>query len=154
MLKYLNTLVTFSEIPDEITLCINITGCPNRCPGCHSPFLWENKGKDLSQRTLEQFIKENSGISCVCLMGGDQDPFIINLLGEVIHKTGKKSAWYSGKEEISPEIDLKNFDFIKVGPYIEELGGLDNPITNQKFYKVVGTTLEDITYKFWKNKSI
>ena len=154
MLKYLNTLVTFSEIPDEITLCINITGCPNRCPGCHSPFLWEDKGKDLSQRTLEQFIKENSGISCVCLMGGDQDPFIINLLGEVIHKTGKKSAWYSGKEEISPEIDLKNFDFIKVGPYIEELGGLDNPITNQKFYKVVGTTLEEITYKFWKNKSI
>lgn len=150
MLKYITTAITFAEIPDEITLCINITGCPNRCPGCHSPFLWENKGKDLSQRTLEQFIKENSGISCVCLMGGDQDPFIINLLGEVIHKTGKKSAWYSGKEEISPEIDLKNFDFIKVGPYIEELGGLDNPITNQKFYKVVGTTLEDITYKFWK----
>lgn len=27
MLKYLNTQVTFAEVPDEITLCINITGC-------------------------------------------------------------------------------------------------------------------------------
>ena len=28
MLKYLNAPVTFAEVPDEITLCINITGCP------------------------------------------------------------------------------------------------------------------------------
>ena len=27
MLKYLNTQVTFAEVPNEITLCINITGC-------------------------------------------------------------------------------------------------------------------------------
>ena len=35
MLKYLNTQVTFSEIPDEITLCINITGCKVGCEGCN-----------------------------------------------------------------------------------------------------------------------
>ena len=154
MLKYLNSPITFAEIPDEITLCINITGCPNRCPGCHSPFLWEDKGKDLSQRALEQLIQENSGVSCVCLMGGDQDPSTINLLGEVIHKCGKKSAWYSGKSEIANEIDLNNFDYIKIGPYIEEKGGLSNSNTNQKLYKIIGTNLENITYKFWKNESI
>lgn len=150
MLKYLNTEVTFAEVPDEITLCINITGCPNRCPGCHSQFLWEDKGKDLTQRALERMIRENSGISCVCLMGGDQEPDIVNLLGGVIKHAGVKSAWYSGKTEIPAEINLYNFDYIKIGPYIEERGGLDNRNTNQKFFKVVGTVLEDLTSKFWK----
>ena len=28
MLKYVDTLVTFSEIPDEISLCINVSNCP------------------------------------------------------------------------------------------------------------------------------
>ena len=36
MLKYLDTMVTFSEIPDEVTLCINLTNCPYHCPDCHS----------------------------------------------------------------------------------------------------------------------
>ena len=44
MLNYLNTGVVFQEIPDEVTLSINITGCPSRCPGCHSQYLWENIG--------------------------------------------------------------------------------------------------------------
>ena len=68
----------------------------------------------------------------------------------IIKHTGKKSAWYSGKSEIANEINLNNFDYIKIGPYIEEKGGLSNSNTNQRFYKVVGTILEDITYKFWK----
>lgn len=154
MLKYLNAPVTFAEVPDEITLCINITGCPNRCPGCHSQFLWEDTGKDLTQQALEQLIIDNSGVSCVCLMGGDQDPETINFLGGIIKHNRKKSAWYSGKSEISKGINLNNFDYIKIGPYIEEKGGLSNSNTNQRFYKVVGTILEDITYKFRKNEGI
>lgn len=44
---------------------------------------------------------------------------------------------------------------IKLGPYIEELGGLDNPKTNQRLYKIVKDsdsiwTFEDITNMFWK----
>ena len=27
-LKFVDTMVTFSEIPDEITLCFNISNCP------------------------------------------------------------------------------------------------------------------------------
>ena len=48
MLKYYNYMVTFSEVPDEISLCINITGCPIRCTDCHSKFLWENIGKEIT----------------------------------------------------------------------------------------------------------
>ena len=157
MLKYVDTMVTFSEVPDEIALCIDISNCPCHCKGCHSPYLAQDIGKDLTQRALERMIQDNKGVSCVCLMGGDADPSIINMLGEVIHKQDKKSAWYSGRQELSDKIDLANFDFIKLGPYKEEHGPLNNPNTNQRFYEVNRLSklppkfiLSDITNKFWK----
>jgi len=36
MLKYTTAQVVFSEIPDEITLAINLSNCPIHCPNCHS----------------------------------------------------------------------------------------------------------------------
>ena len=44
MLKYVNTGVVFQEIPDEVTLAVNLSGCPCRCPGCHSRYLWQDVG--------------------------------------------------------------------------------------------------------------
>ena len=87
-------------------------------------------------------------------MGGIQEPEYINELAFFIrNKYPKlKIAWYSGLSEFSNNINLNNFDYIKIGPYIEEKGGLSNPNTNQKLYKIIGTDLEDITYKFWKNE--
>lgn len=38
-MKYSDAQVVFAEVPDEITLAISISGCPNRCPGCHSQHL-------------------------------------------------------------------------------------------------------------------
>ena len=32
MLRYINTDIVFQEFPDEVTLAINISGCPCRCP--------------------------------------------------------------------------------------------------------------------------
>ena len=150
MLKYVDTAVTFAEIPDEISLCINISNCPCHCEGCHSAYLAKDIGTDLTQRALEQFIKENEYVTCISLMGGDSDPSIINLLGSVIHMRGKKSAWYSGRQELSDKIDITNFDYIKLGPYIKNKGPLNNPNTNQRMYKVIDSKLEDITNKFWK----
>ena len=154
MLKYITTAITFAEIPDEITLCINITGCPLQCKGCHSPFLWEDTGEFLTIEMLDYLICKNNGISCICFMGGIQEPEYINELAFFIrNKYPKlKIAWYSGLSEFSNNVNLNNFDYIKIGPYIEEKGGLSNPNTNQKLYKIIGTNLEDITYKFWKNE--
>lgn len=158
MLKYLNTEITFAEVPDEITLCINITGCPNHCPDCHSQFLWEDTGTELAEEILVDLIKKNEGISCVCFMGGDQDPAEVNALAIYVRKyfPNLKIAWYSGNSNISNKIYLINFDYIKVGPYIEKLGGLDNPSTNQRFYKIMHSEVTDkmldITNKFWKNE--
>ena len=158
-MKYLDYAVTFSEFPDEISLCINISNCPFHCPGCHSPELWKDKGIELSQRKLEKLISENEGISLVGFMGGE--PSIVNMLAEVVHKKGLKVGWYWGGNTIPKEINTKWFDYIKIGPYIQEKGGLDNPNTNQKFY-AKGSTLHkmdansemlyDVTYKFWKHE--
>ena len=155
MLKYLNTQVTFAEVPDEITLCINITGCKNGCKNCHSSYLAQDIGTELTFNEVRKLIKKNSGISCIALMGGDAEPDKINTLASFIinHYNSIKVAWYSGRQELSNHIDLCNFDYIKLGPYKEEFGPLNSRTTNQRFYKVSDGELIDITSKFWKHET-
>ena len=72
MLKYLNTDIVFQEVPDETSLAINITGCPCRCPGCHSPYLWADTGRPLDANAIDCLMAEHGkGITCICFMGGD-----------------------------------------------------------------------------------
>ena len=152
MLKYVDTLVSFSEAPDEITLCINITGCKIGCKNCHSPYLAEDIGNILNLQALTSLIDSNNGITCVCIMGGDANPSEVDDIAQDIKEyyPKLKVAWYSGKQELSKDINLEFFDFIKLGPYIEELGPLNSKTTNQRFYKIENNKLIDITYKFQK----
>ena len=151
-------MVVFEEIPDEITLAINITNCPCHCQGCHSKFLWKDVGTELTFEELERLIKENDGITCVCFMGGDANPKEINDLATYIsakNMCGYKSlkiGWYSGKDELSEDIDIRLFNYIKLGHYDEKFGGLDKETTNQRLYKIAHDkeSLIDITSKFWK----
>ncbi len=155
MLKYTDTEVVFKEVPNEITLAINISGCPIHCSGCHSPELWGDIGDPLTDEAVENLIKKNRGISCISFMGGDNEPTEINRLASVVKYDHPelKIAWYSGREEISHSIELSNFDFIKVGPYIGSKGGLDIVGTNQVFYEVRKSgELIDITNKFLKER--
>ena len=151
MLKYVDTLVSFQEVPDEISLCINISNCPCHCEGCHSPYLAEDIGTELTWNELEKLIKNNIGISCVCFMGGDSCPDYIEQLALFIKYQSwypLKVAWYSGKSSIPKDLDISLFNYIKVGPYIPKLGGLDKETTNQIMYKVDNGNLIDITYRF------
>ncbi len=154
MLKYVNTGVVFQEIPDEVTLAINISNCPCRCPGCHSSYLWQNVGTPLSAMELENLIRQCGGnITCVAFMGGDSEPAYINTLARFIHRThpSLKVAWYSGRQRVSSLVQRADFDYIKVGPYIAHLGCLKERSTNQRLYKrVVGDNFTDITHLFWK----
>lgn len=151
MLKYVDAKVVFAEVPDEVTLAINISNCPCQCKGCHSSYLAQDIGTELTFSELRRLIKHNIGISCIAFMGGDSEPKRIDALASfVTNHYQLKVAWYSGRQELSKEIDLQNFDFIKLGPYIEELGPLNSRTTNQRFYKVNGKELVDITSKFWK----
>lgn len=159
MLKYVDTKVTFSEVPDEITLCINLSNCPHNCEGCHSPYLREDIGTWLTHAQIESLIQRNEGITCVCIMGGDAEPLYVKQTMSCIKDVfpNLKTAWYSGSEEMPNVIsdNLEYFDYIKVGPYIKERGPINKRTTNQRMYKVVQVNnnykLLDVTYKFWKN---
>ena len=160
MVKYYNAMVVFEEIPNEITLAINITNCPCHCKGCHSKFLWEDKGISLTTEELDLLIDKNDGITTVCFMGGDAEPEIINVLAEYVHEIRHlKVGWYSGRDAYYKNIDFNYFDYVKLGHYDEELGGLNKETTNQRLFKITHEKLEDgvkklsfedITSKFWK----
>jgi anaerobic ribonucleoside-triphosphate reductase activating protein len=151
MLKYVDAKVVFAEVPDEVTLAINISNCPCQCKGCHSSYLAQDIGTELTFNEVRKLIKKNSGVSCIAIMGGDAEPDKINTLASFIinHYNSIKVAWYSGRQELSNSIDLSNFDYIKLGPYKEEFGPLNSRTTNQRFYKVSDGELVDITSRFY-----
>ena len=155
-MKYTGVEITFAEVPDEITLCINISNCPCHCTGCHSPYLAEDIGEELTEDSLHKLISSNEGITCVAFMGGDSSPYEIKDLAMFIRVTYPKLkiAWYSGRETIPNGImlNLQDFDFIKLGPYKEEFGPLNSKTTNQRMYRVHNSELEDITNKFWREQ--
>lgn len=156
MLKYVDTLVSFQEVPDEISLCINISNCPNNCERCHSAYLKEDVGTPLTLLEVSELINKNKGISCVAFLGGDSEPDHINSLAIWVRADfpNLKIAWYSGKSYIPTSIQMANFDYIKVGPYKEECGPLTSKSTNQVMLKIEQeegrSLITDITSKFWK----
>lgn len=154
MLKYVNTGVVFQEIPDEVTLSINISNCPCHCPGCHSKYLWGDVGSVLDFCAIDSFIaKYGSDITCVCFMGGDAEPLSVCHLAEHIRTEYPhiKVAWYSGRQRIPSHIDKSKFDYIKIGPYLAHLGSLKSRTTNQHLYKRVKDKFVDITSRFWRS---
>lgn len=163
MLKYVDVKVTFAEVPDEVTLAINISNCPCQCKGCHSSYLAQDIGNKLTFDELLKLYSKNSGVTCISFMGGDSEPAYINKMAEVLREgeLPVKIAWYSGRQELSKDINLEYFDYIKLGPYIEEFGPLNSRTTNQRFYEVEpfdevipgDFVLSDITDKFWKHTS-
>ena len=153
MLKYVNTGVVFQEIPDETTLAINISGCPCRCPGCHSQYLWDDVGEPLTQSVLDDFVVQyGADITCLAFMGGDADPLEVNRLARYVHERWPqlRVAWYSGRLRVPSAVHKQDFDYIKIGPYIRHLGPLKQPTTNQRLYRRrPDGTFEDITSRFW-----
>ena len=153
-MKYVDTKVVFSEIPDEITLAINISGCPVKCSSCHSKYLWENTGTDLTVKNIiSELNKYNTGITCIGFMGGDFDISYLTYIVKSLKKIcpNLKYGWYSGRDYINPI-----FDYVKIGPYDKKYGGLDKKTTNQRFYKIIPykntsfKLVQDITHTFFK----
>lgn len=154
MLKYVNTGIVFQEIPDEVTLAINISNCPCHCPGCHSKYLWEDIGLPLNVEAIDDFVETyGTDITCIAFMGGDADAKGVAMLAQYIREEHPNFnvAWYSGRLRIPASVDKSIFDYIKIGPYIRHLGPLKQPTTNQRLYRQRDDgSFEDITYRFWK----
>lgn len=155
MLKYADTAITFAEFPNEIALCINISNCPCNCKNCHSSYLSKDIGEPLTIETLKNLIENNDGVTCIGLMGGDSDPNEINNLAHWVRENYPllHIGWYSGRQLLPDNIiNIDNFDWIKLGPYMEQFGPLNSPNTNQKFYKIDRENHIMIWYTnlFWK----
>ena len=157
MLKYANFDIVFQEVPEEVTLAINISNCPNHCPGCHSKYLWEDIGKALNTQELFRLVEQyKTGITCVCFMGGDNEPeSVAQLARQIKDNYNMKVAWYSGKNDLPENVPTNHFDYIKIGRYVAELGPLDSATTNQRMMKrLADGRVKDITEWFRKNKTV
>lgn len=147
MLRFHNFDVVFAEIPGETTLAVNLTWCPNRCPGCHSPHLQGSGGEVLDDDALRRLLdRYGRSVTCVCFMGGDGEPAEVARLAGVVRRTVPqlRVGWYSGRAEFPAGLAVRTFDYIKLGPWIEARGPLSSPSTNQRFYRVApdGTMVE------------
>ena len=150
-LKYLGSSIVFQEVPDEISLAINISGCPHKCEGCHSDYLWEYNVNYIYD-DIESLIEQYEGyITCVCFMGGDQNLEELNELCRTVHDYGLKCCLYSGSDTLKLDM-VPFFDYVKMGGYQQELGGLNSENTNQRMYRREPNSRHyiDITHYFRK----
>jgi anaerobic ribonucleoside-triphosphate reductase activating protein len=133
MLHYSYPQVVIQEVPDEIALALSISGCSLNCNGCHSTETFNSTfGSPLTPEHLQELITKNVHISCVLFYGGEWESKELLKLFKVVKTNNLKLALYTGLEfEKVPFILYPLLDYIKVGPYIKALGGLEAPTTNQ-----------------------
>jgi len=139
--------VVFQEVPDEVSLAFVISGCPLKCEGCHSKDTWDKTlGSALSNQRFITYVEKYKGmISCVLFFGGEwQSQSLIEKL-EIAKTYNLKTCLYTGLERLPKRI-LANLDYVKLGPWLKQLGGLENKNSNQKFIDV--KTGQSLNYRF------
>ena len=75
MIKYVPemTSVVIEEIPDMVTLAVEISNCKGNCIGCHSPFLKNDIGEELTEEAIDRLFEENFGVNCFLFLGEGRD---------------------------------------------------------------------------------
>ena len=155
MLKYVNHDIVFQEFPDEVTLAINLSRCPCACPGCHSTYLWGDNGEELTLERLRALAEHyGTTITCLSLMGGDNDPRSVLALLATIREEYPHlhTGWYSGRNQLPLFFtEYTPPTYVKIGAWRAELGPLSSSSTNQRLYRYdINGKSEDITHRFWK----
>ena len=146
--------VVFQEVPGEISLAISICGCGKRCKGCHTPELQTTiMGDEFRLGDLKKIMEVYKDyLTCVLFFEGD-----VNYTTELkdmlcyIKSEGLKTCLYTGRNNV-PEDVRGLLDYLKVGEYREECGGLNSTKTNQRLYDL--REEKDITYKFWRLEDV
>lgn len=151
-MKLASINIVFQEVPDEISLALSFSGCKNNCHNCHSAYLKDDIGDEIDAHILRDIIVskiEKEPITCILFFGGDHEPHILVDTIKLLKAEHPylKYALYSGQTIIDDELS-GILDYIKLGPYIEEFGGLRSKTTNQRMYKNTPNGLIDITYRF------
>ena len=163
-LKYYDIAVTFSEFPDEIALCVNISGCPCHCSECSEPWLRPYVGTLLTNEELDKLISEHADITLFGLMGGDSNYEDCIRITNYIHEKYPhlKVGIYSGRDWL--DLELANvIDVYKIGRWITPKGPVEEwhqtnngvlqfPWSNQLYFEKIDGKLVNTTYKFRKEK--
>lgn len=138
VMHYYSYSIVLQEVPDEISICFNIAGCPMGCPDCS----WKNtlleplKPKPLTEETFADILDRSGDLaSCVLFMGGEWRKDELLKLLIIAKEKGYKTCLYSGKRDLHMDI-IEQLDYLKLGPYQTENGGLDSKETNQRFFKL------------------
>lgn len=143
-------------MPGEVSLALNITGCPHSCEGCHSPHLREEEGEWLNEENLLTLLHQyGDEVTCVCFMGGDAEPQEVARCSRMVKACSQgrlKTAWYSGSDQWHAAAQEGCFDYVKIGSYRADLGALTDSRTNQRFYRLHEGQKEDLTHLFWKGR--
>ena len=151
MLKFDGYQIVFQEVPDEISLVFNVTNCPYKCVGCHSEYLWDDTGTPLKDAIMGIIAEHYDEISCVCFMGGDHElsELVSTILDIRFMWPDLKICLYTGNDNPN-RILYRLVDYIKIGHFDKERGGLSSEGTNQRMIKI-DLKESDITYKFRKD---
>ena len=159
MIKYVPemTNVVLEEIPDRLTLAIDISNCTGLCEGCHSPFLRRDVGVELTPEAIDSLIAGNFGINCFLFLGEGNDHAALMSAANYVRRAYPSLALglYSGRESVEEDV-WELFDYVKIGPFRPSCGPLNKTTTNQRLYRILhnadGTrTVDDITARFWRN---
>ena len=86
MTKYVPqmTSVVLEEIPDRVSLAVDISNCRGNCVGCHSPFLREDVGEELTPAVIDALLADNVGVNCFLVLGEGRDPESLLALAALI----------------------------------------------------------------------
>ncbi len=149
-MNYSDIQIVMQEVPGEISISFTITGCNLRCEGCHSSYLWkEDSGQRLTKKIfLDTLIKYRGFASCVLFMGGEWHTPELTQFLVMANDLGYKTCLYTGQDigDLSTQI-LSQLTWLKYGAWKQELGGLKNPETNQKFIDVKNNKLLNNLFK-------
>lgn len=145
-LRFTNFSIGFKELKNETSLLITVSNCGGNCPGCHSPELRNNIGEPFVE--LYNIVKRyKDSITAICFLGhGDSDlidEFTDFLIAFKFRYPELKLGVYSGFNNLIPNF-LPYVDYYKIGEYVEELGGLESPTTNQIMYRIKESSIDDI----------
>lgn len=142
-LPVVNKGITLTEVPNHIAVFFEIGNCTVHCPGCHSPELWDTNYTKCTEtlEDIEAYIREQytKGANAVLFMGGlrsslpGSKAFIYEILKPLAEKGYEICLYDGGTYNLALEKASVYCKWLKIGPYVENLGGLDSPKTNQRF---------------------
>ena len=144
MLYYTEFGLSEREVPGERSICIYLSGCCHNCRNCHYPLL---KEKDYGERLMDYYkdiiALYRKQATCVCFLGEGANTVVehdeLRIIVKYAQLQGLKTCLYSGRD-VEVEEWMQIFDYIKLGSYVEELGGLESVATNQIFLQKIGCT--------------